>query len=340
MERAKDMINDAVNKNPALFVPSGEVEWRVPTGSIGIDRILGGGIPSGRITQIYGQEGVGKTTLLYSIIAQAQRLGKPTVLVSLEGTYDKHYIEENGVDINAETFSLYSSESAEDAYNLMIDLIRNSDVKVIAVDSIVAANPRAKDKKFAVKDGDPGPAIGIRSRLLGDFLNNIIVPMDRQQVALIFVNQLRTKINVRGGRSFAEPAGGYALQYYTTLKINMYKESRLGATTNVLIQKGKDWYIKTFNSHMIDIYHAKGIDKEKEIVDLGIELDFIRKAGSWYHYEDFKWHGVQSATEELRNNLNIREDLVNKIMESGNIREASQEEVDKAKESFVKEEEE
>lgn len=332
MEKAKDMIDDAVNKNSALFIPTGVVDWRAPTGSVGLDRILGGGLPSGRLTQIYGREGVGKTTLLYSTIKEVQLMGKTSVFVSLEGTYDVEFIRQFGVDVDSDTFALFSSENAEDAYNLMIDLIRDSDVNLLAVDSIVAANPRAKEKKFAVKDGDPGPSIGVKSRLLGDFLNRIIVPIDRQQIALVFINQLRTKINIRGA-SYAEPAGGFALQHYTTLKINMWKESRMGVTSNILVQKGKDWHIKTFHSHMIDIIDCKGIDKEKEIVDMCVELGYIKKAGSWYYYNDFKWHGVQQASEELRGDTPLKEDLMRKIMVNEDVEEATQEDIIKAKEA-------
>lgn len=316
--KAKDLIDKAVVKSPALFIPVGVVNWRLPTGSIGIDKILGGGFPGGRLTQIYGQEKVGKTTLLYSAIAEGQKMGLTSVLLSLEGTYDKYYAKACGIDVDSNTFNVFSSDNAEAGFNTIISLLMDSDAKIIAIDSIAAANPRANvEKKHAEKPSDPGAVIGARSRVITDFITNALIPMLRQDITLIVANQLRTKINTMGGRSPLVPAGGQALQYFTTVKVNMWKPNRSGTTTEVVVDKGKDWFIDAYQACTIDIVHGKGINKEKEMIYLGVEAGLIKQAGSWFSYNNYKWHGAEDAAEVLCTDTAIRDELRNSIYESG-----------------------
>lgn len=317
MEKAKDLVNKAVEKHDSIFIPTGIVNWRCPTGSIAMDRILGGGIPGGRITQIYGEEGVGKTTLLYHAIAEAQKMGLTSVLVSQEGTYDAQYAAACGVDVDADTFVVYSADFAEVGLNLVVELLRSSDAKLIGIDSIAAVNPRVNvEKKQPIKDIDSGPNIGAKARVLSDFLDKSLIAMLRNDVMMIFINQWRTKIVTHGfGRSKLVPSGGQALQYYTTLKIKMYKDSancdENKITSNIVIDKGKDWGIKRFHACKIEIADGRGVDKEKEVVRVGTELGIIKRAGAWYSYNGMKAQGVDGAADFLRND----DDMVANIIE-------------------------
>jgi recombination protein RecA len=315
MKTAKEVIEEAAKKTESIYIPSGIVTWRLPTGIISLDRILGGGLPGGTIVQIYGPEGAGKTTLAYHIAAESVRNGHETVLIPLEG-YSKLYAQACGIDVDSEKFSAVSMDFAEHTFNLTIELVRQSGARVIVMDSIIGtASKSILDKKQPTEDIDKGPSIGISARTIGDFISKVQHPIRRREAILVVVNQLRSEI----GRFITKnaPAGGKALQYFTDVKLNLYGkvDRAAGKTeTTITIDKGKEWDVTPFATTTVDIYHSKGIDKIKDLLLVCERSGIIKKAGAWYSYNNERWQGIDAACEFVRGNSDLKDKLIEEMV--------------------------
>lgn len=283
----------------------------ISTGSILIDSITGiGGIPKGRITEVYGHESSGKTTICLHIIAEAQKSGGFAAFIDVEHALDPVYSKSIGVDVDNLVVS--QPESGEEALNIVENLIRSNSVDVIVIDSVAALVPKAEISS------DVGDAtIGIQARLMSQALRKIISIVSKTNTAIVFTNQLRMKIST--GFSYGGPqettTGGTALKYYASLRIETRKtesikkgDEVIGMICKVKIAKNK--VAPPFRVADVPILYGKGISKPYEILTIGPELGIIKKSGNWYYYGDEKLgNGIDQALATLEQ----KPDLVNKL---------------------------
>jgi len=317
---AEFFAKDVESENSNISVPEGIITLRIPTGSIKLDYLLGGGIPAGRITQIYGDEGVGKTSLLYRIIAEAQKMGLSTVLVTEEKSFDREFATACGIDIDdTNTFWRFEGNFGEATLNKVIEAIRLTNCQLVGIDSIAAINPldlMVKGFKEDVKDSDA--KIGAQAKIVTEWITKTLAPVARNNVAVIVINQFRANIKPFGGDYIV--TGGYALQYLTTLKLKMFKhdhdkERPNLVKTTITIDKGKDMKIKVFQKCEVEFIHGKGIQKEYELARLADELKIVNKAGPWYSYDSQKWQGMEQLVTFIKENQDFSDELENKIRE-------------------------
>jgi len=313
MKDTRELIDTFVNKNDSVYVPPGRVTWRLPTGILTLDKILGGGLPGGSIIQIYGLEKSGKTSLAYHVAAQAIKEGLSTLLIPLE-KYSEQYAEACGVDISSPHLHVVSADYAELVFNLCIEAVRNYDAKVIIMDSISAATPKADiQKKQKTEDMDKGYNIGSQARAVSDFIRKIQQPIRRKEAIFLTVNQLSYEISKWGGRKV--PKGGMALQYFSDIKLSMWgTENRADqlTETRVTVDKGKDWDIIPYGMANLVIRHAKGVDAEFDLATVCEKAGIIERKGAWYNYGTVKAQGMDKLTALLRDNKQLRDELFEK----------------------------
>lgn len=309
-KKVRDLLEDITAKNSNIYIPSGKVEWRLPTDILSLDRILGGGIPGGTIMQIFGNESVGKTSISLHIAASAVSRGIPTVLIPLETYYESH-ARTIGVDVdNKDLFQVWASEYANDTFSTLDYLIRESDAKLFIIDSISAA--AEKEVKEDINDKNKNP-MGLKARKISMFLDNIQQPIRRKGIILLIINQLRTDLS--GFRAFEIPTGGKALQYYTDLKINLSKKQEKGyIKTTATLKKGKVEGVFPFATTEFNIYYGTGVDKSYDLVLSCSNVGIIEKAGAWFKYSDNKWQGFDAAAKAISENKELRDELYNKYM--------------------------
>ena len=308
-----ELIKHVLEKTESVYIPTGKVTWRLSTGVPSLDKVLGGGLPGGSIVQIYGPEKVGKTTLAYHIAAQAVKAGHSTMFVALE-KYSDNYARACGVDVDAENFHLVAADFAEQIFNLCIEATRNYDVKVIIMDSIAAAIPKQNiDKKQVTnKDLDKGVAPGTQARAVGMFVQQLQQPIRRKETLFVCINQLRSDI----GRftSGLKPSGGLALQYFSDIKISMWgrhDRDKQETETTVRVDKGKDWDVVTFGATTLWLHHAKGVDIERDIVNVCEKSGVVKRSGSWYTFGEHRFQGMENFANGLRDDSALREELYN-----------------------------
>jgi len=313
MKDTKELIDTFVNKNDSVYVPPGRVTWRLPTGILTLDKVLGGGIPGGSISQLYGPEKSGKTTLAYHITAQAVKAGYSTLLIPLE-KYSEQYAEACGVDINAKNFHLVAADYAELVFNLCIEAVRNYDAKVIVMDSISAATPKADlEKKQKTEDMDKGFNIGTQARAVSDFIRKIQQPIRRKEAIFITVNQLSYEIGKWGGKK--SPKGGMALQYFSDIKLSMWgteNRAEQSIETRVTVDKGKDWDVIPYGVATLLIHHAKGIDIDADLIIACEKVGIVEKRGSWFNYGEHKAQGMDKFATLLKESPDLRKELFEK----------------------------
>jgi len=317
----KELVDAVLKKTDKIFVPEGKTTWRLPVGIPSLDRILGGGLPGGAIVQIYGPESAGKTTLAYHIAGQSVKLGYPTLYIGLEG-YSEQYAEACGVDTKSPFFNKISGDFAEEVFNMCIEGLRNYDLKVVVMDSITAAIPKVNiDKKQPTEAIDKGPSLGAKARTVGYFVEQLQHPIRRKHGLFITVNQLRS--NIGKFTSGLKPSGGMALQYYTDIKISMWgsEDRTTGAIdSKVTVNKGKEWDVIPWGTTSLHMEHGKGIDVDRDVIAICEKAGIVKKAGSWYSYnngtEEFKYQGLDNFSNELKNNSALRDDLYEKATES------------------------
>ena len=282
----------------------------IPTGSLALDAALGvGGIPRGRVVEIFGPESSGKTTLATHIMAEAQKLGGTCAIIDAEHAFDANYAGQLGCDIDSLLVS--QPDTGEQALNICETLVRSGALDVIVVDSVAALVPRAEI------EGDMGDShVGLQARLMSQALRKLTGIINRSKTVVIFINQLREKIGVMFGSPETTP-GGRALKFYCSVRLDIrrigaVKEGSdvVGNRTRVKVVKNK--VAPPFRQAEFDIIYGEGVSSLGELVDLAVESDIITKSGSWYSYEDDTIGQGREATKQwLRDNP----DMVTEIKE-------------------------
>ncbi|MDH5506457.1 MAG: recombinase RecA [Anaerolineae bacterium] len=280
----------------------------IPTGSLSLDLALGvGGIPRGRVTEIYGPESSGKTTICQHVVAEAQKLGGTCAFVDMEHALDPSYAARCGVDV--QNLLISQPDTGEQALEIAETLVRSGAVDVVVVDSVAALVPRSEI------EGDMGDAtMGMQARLMSQALRKLSGAIKQTNTAMIFTNQLRQKIGVMFGNP-ETTSGGMALKFYasTRLDVRRVQSIKVGAEiignrTRVRVVKNK--VAAPFRTAEFDIMYNEGISKYGDLLDLATELDIISKRGSYYSYgEDRLGQGRENAKEYLRENLDLAEKL-------------------------------
>ncbi|AFL82714.1 protein RecA [Belliella baltica DSM 15883] len=285
----------------------------ISTGSLGLDMALGiGGIPRGRVTEIYGPESSGKTTLTMHCIAEAQKAGGLAAFIDAEHAFDKAYAEKLGID--TENLLISQPDNGEQALEIAEHLIRSGAIDIIVIDSVAALVPKGE------LEGDMGDSkMGLQARLMSQALRKLTGAINKTGCACVFINQLRDKIGVMFG-SPETTTGGNALKFYASVRLDIrrigqIKESAdniLGNRTKVKVVKNK--VAPPFKVVEFDIMYGQGISKVGEIIDLGVEFEIIKKAGSWFSYEGNKLgQGRDAVKSLLLDNPELMEELEKKI---------------------------
>jgi recombination protein RecA len=284
----------------------------IPTGSLALDLALGiGGVPRGRVTEIYGPEGSGKTTVCQHIVAQAQQMGGVAAFIDMEHALDPVYAAKCGV--NVEELYISQPDTGEQALEIAEALVRSGAVDVIVVDSVAALVPRAEI------EGDMGDSHpGLQARLMSQALRKLSGAIKTSNTAMVFTNQLRHKIGVMFG-SPETTSGGMALKFYSSVRLDIRRIQAIkdggdviGNRTRVRVKKNK--VAPPFKECEFDIMYDEGISKEGDVLDLGVELDLIDKRGSWYSYKDEQMaQGRENAKQVLRDNAALCWEIENAI---------------------------
>lgn len=288
----------------------------VPTGSIGLDMALGvGGVPRGRITEIFGAESSGKTTLAIHIIAEAQKQGGVCAIIDAEHAFDRFYAEQLGVDVN--NLWISQPDNGEQALEIAEQLINSGAIDVLVIDSVAALTPKAEI------EGEMGDKnVGLQARLMSQAMRKLTGAISRTRTCCIFINQTREKIGNMYGPA-QTTTGGNALKFYSTVRIeiapsSMIKDSDekpLGRTAKVKVVKNK--VAPPFKKAEFDIMFGEGISKAGEIIEYGVELDVIKKSGAWFSYGNSKiGQGKEGVRKILNDNPELMEELEMKVREA------------------------
>lgn len=316
MGLAVDSLNKTYGKGTVMKLgESPEVSVDViPTGSIGLDIALGiGGIPRGRIIEIYGPESSGKTTLAIHIMAEAQKKGGIVAMIDAEHAFDKNYAENLGVD--TENLLISQPDNGEQALEIAEHLIRSGALDVVVIDSVAALVPKGE------LEGEMGESkMGLQARLMSQALRKLTGTISKTGCICIFINQLREKIGVMFGNP-ETTTGGNALKFYASIRLDIRrigqikeKDDVVGNRTRVKVVKNK--VAPPFRQTEFDIMYGQGISKLGEIVDMGAETGVIQKSGSWYSYEGTKLgQGREGVKELLADNPELAAEIEKKIKE-------------------------
>ncbi len=284
----------------------------ISTGSLGLDVALGiGGLPKGRVVEIYGPESSGKTTLTLQVIAEAQKVGGTCAFVDAEHALDPQYAEKLGVDVDDLLVS--QPDTGEQALEITDMLVRSSAVDVVVVDSVAALTPKAEI------EGDMGDShVGLQARLMSQALRKLTANIKRSNTLVIFINQIRMKIGVMFG-SPETTTGGNALKFYSSVRLDIRRiggikkgDEYVGNETRVKVVKNK--VAPPFKQTEFDILYGEGISREGEIIDMGVKLDIVDKAGAWYSYNgDRIGQGKDKVRIFLKENPEIAADIEGRI---------------------------
>lgn len=285
----------------------------VSTGSLGLDIALGcGGLPKGRVIEIYGPESSGKTTLAMHTIAEAQRKGGMAAFIDAEHAFDKTYAEKLGIDV--ENLLISQPDDGEQALEIADHLIRSGALDVVVVDSVAALIPRAE------LEGEMGESkMGLHARLMSQALRKLTGSINKSNTICIFINQLREKIGVMFGNP-ETTTGGNALKFYASVRLDIRRIGALKDGTNIMgnrvrVKVAKNKVAPPFKQAEFDIMYGQGVSRVGEIVDLGVELDVVKKSGSWFSYGDTKLgQGRDSVKQLLLDNPELAEEIQAKIM--------------------------
>lgn len=290
----------------------------VSTGSLGLDIALGiGGLPRGRVIEIYGPESSGKTSLTLSVIAQMQKKGGTAAFIDAEHALDTQYAAKLGVNVHELLIS--QPDTGEQALEITDMLIRSGSVDIIVIDSVAALTPRAEI------EGDMGDShMGLQARLMSQALRKLTGNIKKSNTMLIFINQIRMKIGVMFGNP-ETTTGGNALKFYASVRLDIRRigaikrgDEVIGAETRVKVVKNK--VAPPFRQAEFDVLYGEGISREGEIIDQAVNLDLIEKAGSWYSYNGEKiGQGKDNVREYLKQNSDIAQEIEQKILAKANI---------------------
>ncbi len=284
----------------------------ISTGSIGLDAALGiGGLPKGRVIEIYGPESSGKTTLAIHAIAEAQKKGGIAAFIDAEHAFDRFYSEKLGVDIQ----NLYVSQpdNGEQALEIADNLIRSGAIDIIVIDSVAALTPKSEI------EGEMGDSkMGLQARLMSQALRKLTSTISKTGAICIFINQLREKIGVMFGNP-ETTTGGNALKFYASVRLDIRRTGQIKDDENisgnrVRVKVVKNKVAPPFRSAEFDLIYGEGISKLGEIIDLGVELEIIKKSGSWFSYGDTKLgQGRDAVKKLLGDNPELADELEKKI---------------------------
>jgi recombination protein RecA len=289
----------------------------IPSGSISLDVALGvGGYPRGRVIEIFGPESSGKTTLAIHAMAEAQKAGGIAAFIDAEHAFDRFYAEKLGVDV--ENLYISQPDDGEQALEITDHLIRSGAIDIIVIDSVAALTPRAEI------EGEMGDSkMGLQARLMSQALRKLTANISKTRTTCMFINQLREKIGVMFGNP-ETTTGGNALKFYASVRVDIRRTGQLkegeeitGNRTRVKIVKNK--LAPPFKKAEFDIMYGQGISRTGEIIDLGVELNIIKKSGSWFSYEETKLgQGRDAVKQLLADNPELAEQIEAKIVEAYN----------------------
>ena len=296
----------------------------VSTGSLGLDIALGiGGLPRGRVVEIYGPESSGKTSLTLSVIAEMQKIGGTAAFIDAEHALDTQYAAKLGVNI--EDLLISQPDTGEQALEITDMLVRSGSVDIVVVDSVAALTPRAEI------EGDMGDShMGLQARLMSQALRKLTSNIKRTNTLVSFINQLRMKIGVMFGNP-ETTTGGNALKFYSSVRLDIRRigaikkgDEVIGAETRVKVVKNK--VAPPFKKAEFDVLYGEGISLEGEIIDEGVNLDLVEKSGSWYSYKGEKiGQGKDNARDYLKDNPEVSKEIENLIRDQSSLTEANQE---------------
>lgn len=287
----------------------------ISSGSIALDIALGvGGYPRGRVVEIYGPESSGKTTLAIHAIAEAQKQGGLAAIIDAEHAFDRTYAEKLGVDVENLLFA--QPDNGEQALEIADNLIRSGSIDIIVIDSVAALTPKAEI------EGDMGDSkMGLQARLMSQALRKLTATISKTNTCCIFINQLRDKIGIMFGNP-ETTTGGNALKFYASVrvdirKLNQLKDGEESTGNRVRVKIVKNKVAPPFRKAEFDIIFGEGISKTGEIIDLGVEMNIIKKSGSWFSYGDTKLgQGRDAVRQLLLDNPELSNEIETKIRET------------------------
>ncbi len=287
----------------------------IPSGSLGLDLALGiGGYPKGRIVEIYGPASSGKTTLAIHAIAECQKMGGIAAIIDAEHAFDKFYAEALGVD--TENLLISQPDNGEQGLEIADNLIRSGAIDLIVIDSVAALTPRSEI------EGEMGDSnVGVQARLMSKALRKLTGTISKTGCCCIFINQLREKIGVMFGNP-ETTTGGNALKFYASIRLDIRRSTQLkdgenavGNHTKVKVVKNK--VAPPFRTTEFDIMYGQGISRVGELIDMGVDLNIVKKAGSWFSYGDTKLgQGRDAVKQLLDDNPELMEEIEGKVKEA------------------------
>ena len=335
-KKEKEMIDTSMGKEKALELALSQIEKQfgkgavmklgefkttdveaISTGALSLDVALGiGGIPRGRIIEIYGPESSGKTTLALHMIAECQKSGGEAAFIDAEHALDPVYAKHLGVDID--NLIVSQPDTGEQALEIAEALIRSSAIDLVVVDSVAALVPKAEI------DGEMGDAhVGLQARLMSQALRKLAGVLNRSNASLVFINQLREKVGVMFGSPETTP-GGRALKFYASVRLDIRKIEAIKQDSEIVGNKVRVKVVKNkvappFRETEFDIIYGKGISKSGNILDLAVNLDIIEKAGAWFSYNGERiGQGRENAKKYIENNPELMQELDQKVRKNFN----------------------
>ena len=309
-----DKLDKAYGKGTVMKMGDKAVEEVevIPSGSLGLDLALGvNGYPRGRVIEIYGPESSGKTTLTLHAIAEAQKAGGIAAFIDAEHAFDRNYAEKLGVDI--ENLIISQPDNGEQALEIAENLIRSGAIDIVVIDSVAALTPKSEI------EGEMGDSkMGLHARLMSQALRKLTGTISKTHCTVFFINQLREKIGVMFGNP-ETTTGGNALKFYASVRLDIRRSTQIKDGDNVLGNRTKVKVVKNkvappFKVAEFDIMYGEGISKTGEILDLAVEFEIIKKAGSWFSYGDTKLGQGRDAVKVLiKDNPELADELEQKI---------------------------
>ena len=316
LERTISTLEKSYGKGTIMKLGDDVVEDlpHIPTGSLGLDMALGiGGLPRGRVVEIFGPESSGKTTLAIHALAEAQKAGGIAAFIDAEHAFDRFYAKKLGVDI--QNLLVSQPDNGEQALEITDNLIRSGAIDILVIDSVAALTPKSEI------EGDMGDSkMGLQARLMSQALRKLTSTISKTGATCVFINQLREKIGVMFGNP-ETTTGGNALKFYGSVRIDIRRISQIkngddvsGIRVRTKVVKNK--VAPPFRKAEFDVMYGEGISKMGEIVDLGVEAGIIRKSGSWFSYGETKLgQGRETVKNLLKDNPELADELEQKIFE-------------------------
>ena len=322
LQAALQQIDKQFGKGSIMRLGEGEVIEDiqvVSTGSLGLDIALGvGGLPRGRVIEIYGPESSGKTTLTLQVIAEMQKVAGTCAFIDAEHALDIQYAQKLGV--NLQELLISQPDTGEQALEIVDALVRSGAIDLIVIDSVAALTPKAE------LEGEMGDSLpGLQARLMSQALRKLTASIKKTNTMVIFINQIRMKIGVMFGNP-ETTTGGNALKFYASVRLDIRRtgsikkaEEVIGSETKVKVVKNK--VASPFKTAEFDILYGEGISRQGEIIDMGVEAHILEKSGAWYAYNGEKiGQGKDNAREFLRENPDIAFEIENRVREAKGIR--------------------